>query len=540
MKKIIPIIATIGIGTILTGCNTIAKTETESLNDYISNFQQQIDEYSNTNKIENMNTRFKKYNLSLNLSDEALDNDSINNSFSNNDANLTENDGISDVINENLNNFNKTDNLSNNNNNPLTLNEINANNQPLTDDIDLETTDNTDKDTTDKIDNINNETGDIKTYDENSSNINNQISTLYSLSSDINESCDDFCELKKEITDAIIETQNLINKVKNNEVELTTEQKMFITEQAKQLKSLSRQLGNITTELSINLSDLSYIMRTNNENFDELSMKYLIVLDNLVNGNEMLENGLTSLYMINSIFNTTNTPANNQGRILYGFRRNNEPPIVKDYLIENGKIIENKTESADETDNSEEKNNDEKNNDEKGNLDTYLNTNVNSNIDTYGNKYNNIDTFFNTALFDNELYSNRYGYGGMGMYGYPYNNYGYQNYNGNINNTQSYNPNTRYDANNAPYFKNERKAEPIKKSKKFKITSNIDTYRDKDTPTLSARFNKIKSSISSFLNKFKRKNENVESEINKLTDNSNDYQKNHLTNEDLKQNDNLN
>ena len=125
-----------------------------------------------------------------------------------------------------------------------------------------------------------------------------QISTLFSLSSDIEDSCDDFCELKENITKAIAETQNLINKVQLKEIELTNEQRLFITEQAQQLKNLGRQLSNITTELSFNLSDLNTLMANNNQDMDNLSLKYLVVLDNLINGNEMLQSGLSSLNLI--------------------------------------------------------------------------------------------------------------------------------------------------------------------------------------------------------------------------------------------------
>ena len=47
-------------------------------------------------------------------------------------------------------------------------------------------------------------------------NENSEFSTLYSLSKDLEKECNDFCELKEEITNAIIETKNLINKLEDN------------------------------------------------------------------------------------------------------------------------------------------------------------------------------------------------------------------------------------------------------------------------------------------------------------------------------------
>lgn len=487
MKKIIPIIATMGIGALLTGCNSVANVnEKESLENHIQTFQNQVEEFSNINNFETMNTKFAKYNLSIIPPENAtrVSNDNIGivapatenliteeaDSNLNNEESDSNNQILEEINNEDL-DLTYNNNIDNTNNENIVDNENNLNEN--------------------EIDNINNE--DI-----------NSISTLYSISSDISESCDDFCELKEEIAEAIIETQNLINKVQSNEISLTSEQRMFITEQAKQLKSLGKQLSNITTELSINLSDISTLMRDKNGNIDNLSLKYLVVLDNLVNGNEMLENGLQSLYMINSIFNTSNVDPNNQGRILYGFKRNDEPPIIKDYTINNGEIIENETSEDNATAISAEEN------EQKGNIDTYLNTNVNRNIDTYGNKYNNLDTFFNTALLDNELYGN-----GYGMYGNPGNPY--YNYQNNLNPDNNTNYSVDNNTNKQDIEENKLDNTQIKERKRLKITKNIDTYRDENTPTISAKFAKIKDSVNGFFDKFKPR-DNSENPIYKLTE----------------------
>ena len=330
-----------------------------------------------------------------------------------------------------------------------------------------------------------------------------KISTLYSLSNDIQDSCNEFCKLKEQITNAIIETENLMTQIKENKVELTREQRMFITEQSMQLKNLGKQLSNITTELSFNLSDLNQIMTMNNQNIDNLSLKYLVVLDNLVNGNEMLQSGINTLGLINQMFNLPNgMPSNNPSRILYGFQQNNNPMVFKDYYIdENGELTENSQEKTEENaDNQTESIIVE----EKSNVDTYSNTNLKSNIDTYQNTNvpRNIDTFFNTALLDNEF---MYGNGYNGYYGsHPMNNRMYS-YNPNMQNYAYYernNTNNSTNTNeNTQHIENK---ENKKEEKKIKFKKNIDTYQDENEPHISVKIQNIKNSISGFFNKFKK------------------------------------
>lgn len=333
---------------------------------------------------------------------------------------------------------------------------------------------------------------------------NEKFSTLYSLTDDMENCCEDFTELKQNLTDAIVETQNLIKKVNSKEIELTNEQKLLIAEQSKQLKDLGRKLSSVTTELSISLSDLGDLL--NKGDFDGLSLKYLIVLDNLINGNEMLENGLHSLNLINSMFNAgAPIPPNNTGRILYGFRKNNEPPIVKDYLIDkNGNITENQEQNENkESENSQTEKN--------GNIDSFQTNKLEANIDTYRNNNSNVDTFFNTALLDNEfMYGNgggmmgnglMYGYGNMNGFNQNGNNFNQQNFQNETNSSVNNNQNTQYN-------EASQNNQDAKKTKKKKLAKNIDTYKDENTPTLSTRFGKLKKSISGFLNKISRKKEN--------------------------------
>ncbi len=360
---------------------------------------------------------------------------------------------------------------------------------------------------------------------------NEQISTLYSISTDIENSCEDFCELKEELTEAILETENLLNKVQNREIELTSEQKLLITEQSNELKNLGKHLSRLTNELSLSLSDLGTLLANENGNLDSLSLKYLVVLNNLLDGNEMLENSLSSLNLMNNMFRINSVlPPNNTGRILYGFQQNNQPPVIKDYLIDNnGNVVENKTNpsTSHQTETKEVDENSETataNNNSNKNIDTLNTKPTNSNIDSfYANTPHNIDTFFNTALLNNEfMYGNGYGSyggnfaGGMGGYGagFPYGYNQYQNY-------QNASNNPNYGVNNNNNTQDEdTQSNTINKKSKFKLTKNIDTYKDANTPSLSVKLNNFKKNVSAFFEKFSKpeKYDTISNDTNKLSE----------------------
>ncbi|MBR4999044.1 MAG: hypothetical protein IKY10_04105, partial [Clostridia bacterium] len=439
------------------------ETKKETFINNLDEFREYVNDYSNLNETKLSKTAFNKYNLSVVSEDLQELNDFKH-----------ENDEATIQIGEELINEETTSNETEQNSETENANE------------NTETSNETIKE--------NLEVDDIKQE---------KISTLYSLSNDIETSCDDFCELKEEITNAIIETQNLIEKVSSKEIELTKEQRMFINEQSSQLKNLGRQLSNITTELSFHLSDLNQIMTTNDGNIDTLNLKYLVVLDNLINGNEMLQTSLSNLNLINQMFNLTSpVPSNNQGRILYGFQHNNNPPVVKDYYIdEQGELIDNsnnenkeeKTENAIEVENN------------KSNIDTYQNKALTTNIDTYQNSNlpRNIDSFFNTALLDNEfMYGNGgYGYGGYNnFYGMqnPYMN-NYTNYE--RNNTTNGNTLDRNTQNNET---NPSENKSNKEKKRIKLKKNIDTYKDENEPDIKTKLGNIKNSISGFFKNFNK------------------------------------
>ena len=256
-------------------------------------------------------------------------------------------------------------------------------------------------------------------------------------------------------------------------------------------------------------------------------MIHLIILDNLMNGNSMLANGLYSINSMNSMMNNPSqlSPyANN--RFSYRFQYNNEPPITRDIKFDsNGNIIENNPNSN--STKSTDVNNIDNAKTTNSTIDSYSTLAKKSNIDTYyGNTPRNIDTFFNTALMDNEfMFGNGYGadgyggfYGGVNnAYGGGYFPYGYRQYQ---TNQQNYN-NTNYDVNNNIQPQDiDATNKSEKKDKKLILTKNIDTYVDKNAPTLSAKFNNFKKSVKEFFYKLNspKKDDSVKNPVYKFED----------------------
>lgn len=576
MKKIIPIISIISAGVMLTGCsNSPAKLSSNELLDNVNTFQNCVENYTKNESESLSKIALGKYELTVSaplnatlvngeiLEDKDIENKNLQDTKNkdNSEKNIK---AASDITSDSNDSNKKEDKLISNNSisNPekdtknitentrtitpienKTIEGMSENREIIKQNVQRKLAENNNQNNTNKAldtnlnsNSIDNATPQIlnseNTTDDSNEKITDQnqetekISTLYSLSADIEDSCDEFCELKEDIVDAIIETQNLISKVQSKEIELTAEQRIFLSEQSNQLKSLARRLSNITTELSLNLTDLSSMVN-GTDNFDTLSLKYLIVLDNLVNGNELLENGLQSLNMINNLIDTKSDLApNNRGRILYGFKRNNEEPIIKDYIInEDGNIEENNIDNSTannedkivadmpnednqtidqnkiNTNNTTNKSNENNTNDTK-NTDTYQNNRHNTNIDTYGNRYRNTDTFFNTALLDNEFMYGRggYPYGNNAMYNYNGINNNMNNLNNNVDN-QTNNTTTESVDNNQITQNTEEKTTINTVKKQRKLTKNIDTYKDENTPTLSAKLKKFKQSVSNFFSK---------------------------------------
>ena len=488
MKKILPILTIAGASLLFTGCANGSISIKNDFQSNINSFKEQIEQYSNIQNNKIVQTALNKYALSLDITEDDIDSNSTDNYELTTLENLTEDTPINE------------DNLS----------------QEKTDENTLDSTENNTLE--------NGQTDLDETIDEEFNLVenpeNSDISSIYYLNADIAESCDEFCELKEEITEAITETENLIDKIQRKEIVLNREQRLFLTSQSEQLKSLSNQLTTATNELSFSLSEINTLLNANNESLDSLSFKYLAILNNIINGNEMLHHGLSSLNMINNVFkmNQNSIPENNQGRILYGFQRNNEQPIIKDYYIDqNGNMIENNQNSS-ENDSNNNVNDDSVtaslDNESTKTTDTYKKSKLQSNIDTYGNfGRKNIDTFFNTALLDNEfMYGNGgYGYNGFAG-GYPY--LAQQNYQYSQQNKQPITSDTTTD--NTQHVDNIKSDKP---KKKFTLTKNVDTYKNASTPSLNTKFANIKSSVSKFFGKFKNVNKNIDGSTYKIVDN---------------------
>lgn len=497
-KKIIPILSLLGTSALIVGASIQpAEVKKENFSSNINAFQEDLTKFVSANA-ELTNNSLKKYTLSLQ--------DNLETEHKIETINTETTDSLSN--NTNLNTETNTTNQSVEavNNDKNTLDELNE--------ITEENSTSNENQNIDHNDISKTETESVEEKNE----FTNSISTLYSLSNDIEDSCDDFCELKEEINNAIIETQNLINKVQNNEITLNNQQRLFITEQAQQLKNLGRQLASITTELSFNLSDISKIMTTNNQDIDNLSLKYLVVLDNLINGNEMMQSGLSSLNLINQMFyaNSTGAKPNNHGRVLYGFQHNDNPPIIKDYQIdENGNWIENNI-SNNQSEDNQEKDIESASDKKDTTIDTYK-SNIESNLDTYNdsNLNHNIDSFFNTALLDNEFMYGNNGYGnGLQFRANPY-AYGYNQNLNNTNHSVANNENTQDIKGN-----NENK----KDKKKFQLKKNIDTFKDENEPDIKTKLNNIKNNITGFFSKFKKSdlNDKISNPVYRYNPNENE------------------
>ena len=509
MKKILPVLSILTLPFMLSACNDDKEKANLSFSNYKSNinqFQKQFKEYSNLNDQYLNKVNLNKYRLSIDVANLE-------------DVDVAETEPKTDTSNlptKDINDNKPIDTTTDIGNS--TLESENEQNNDVLDEQQPTILPSTDKEKpivaeipTDKSQNS---TQDM-TKQDNDTNI--KISTLYSLTDDVDNECDNFCELKKQLVNAIVETQNLIDKVNKNEIDLSNEQKIFLTEQSSQLKNLGKRLSVVTNELNFSVNDLSKLINSNGE-LDDLTFKYLLLLNNLNAGNSMLEDGLYSMNMINQMLRmSAPIDGNNQGRILYGFTQNGKPPVVDDVMIDkDGKIIEN-AQNNQENDRTDNQNTTTENHDSVQNEQTKDNkrTWLTPNIDSYGNFHSNIDTFYNTALLDRfagaygrNYMGNGYGYYAPNMYGYPA-NYGY-GYNQNFNNANfNYNnDNTTNGVQNNTNTQNNQTTAQKKTRKKINFKKNIDTYKTDETLTPKQKFAKIKSSVNGFFSKFKNKQAN--------------------------------
>ncbi len=528
MNKFIPIIALLGAGLLTTGCASDATQTTVNIDDNIKDFVTSVNAYTSLNETSGK-TILDKYQIMI--ADEETDTSNKSNSEKERDEanrpqtleivdetrNIVEHDTNNDVetttaathltkdikdedekIEEQHNkesdkpnvNLKKGENLkistlqvaANKTKNIATINAATEN--------DTDTTDTANNNSEDS-DNEQTETEELNDYEVDG------ISTLYYLTNDLEEYSEQYINLKTSLTEAITETESLLEKIKNNEISLTEEQSMMIATQSNQLKDLSKKLTRSTRELNLHLRDLNDIIQDGD--MDSLSLKYLLVLDNLANGNEMLENGLHSLQLINQLCNLNNRMPKLNGQMMFGFQRNNQAPEFRNFDIKEGQLIEKENDNATENETNQ---TNTLNNEQTNRLDR--------NIDTYRNTMHNIDTFFNTALLDNQFMYGNNGFNGYNSFYGTYNPYVYNNMNTNQPATQ--NQNNELNAKNntingVDSMQNTLNNEKLNNKPKRGFVKNIDTYRTENTPSLSARFKNLKSNILS--KKFK-----VDSHIN--------------------------
>jgi len=335
---------------------------------------------------------------------------------------------------------------------------------------------------------------------ENSNNSLEQTETFIS-EEDFNLIITSYDELKEEIEELIEKSKNIADNSKNYQNLLSAEQKLNIQNKTDEINTLimnvKENIKDITCTLTGDCEEL-------NDEIKEYYFNEILRLNNKVN---MLQSAM-QMYS-NPMFRFYQSPYSN----IYGFSY---------YYSPNQDSQEDNTEDA----NLENASDDNSQGEDAINKNTF---NLPNNLDTYGPTRRNIDTFFNTALLDNDNVFNGYGpygynmpynnfaYGGYGMNGFgEYNTSNYINKNAVTENVQSTTPLSVDSSNNSnqPVL-----PEEIGK-KRPKFAKNIDTYTGKtfDGNVNSMTGMKITDYLKQKFNKWFNKKENQE-EVNKYVDN---------------------
>lgn len=362
--------------------------------------------------------------------------------------------------------------------------------------------------------------------------------TLNYLNETLNQTNMEYENLKQVLVVAINDTMNYLENYRNNPQELTNEQKLYIKEHANSIKYLAETLENLSEEVicTIDCKDCGDC-----DDINETAGIYITTIQNLENRIQTLLNAINSLQLISTMGSGLfNSPTFIPRYALYHITKD-----IKDEDI----IQSNETDNTDESIESDSLNseNTTENKDSYA-TDTNLNIadnstndnnsnnkpttfNLKSNIDTYAPTKRNIDTFFNTALLDDQYMYNGGGYG----YGMPYNGYGmyggglgnpYGGYNSNmvnreylnkqvVNQTNNSNIPTsaNIDSTNTPDKIEQLKKLPTKKSK------NVDTY------TLSTIKSNINTMGESKISKFvKDKLKNLKNKVKNKKDDIKNHQ----------------
>ncbi len=303
--------------------------------------------------------------------------------------------------------------------------------------------------------------------------------TINYLNETLEQTSIEYEQLKDTLTKAIQDTMEYLESYKNGNITLTNEQKIYIKEHSNSIKYLAETLEDLSEDIICAIDGCEDEV----EDFDTTTRSYMQAINNIEARIQALHEAISSLQFINSspfFFRQHINP----NHIVYGFHYNSEldndnseqsnldsveedkenldnkddiDTILEvenkdndDTLISENSVNEdlegNNTENNEVDDNVSEVT-DDTNNKENSNLVTDNNEDkpttfgLKSNIDTYAPTKRNIDTFFNTALQNNQYgyggygYGMPYGYGGYG-YGMPYGggyyNTPYQNLNSNL------------------------------------------------------------------------------------------------------------
>jgi len=393
----------------------------------------------------------------------------------------------------------------------------------------------------------------------NETNLTNQETINY-LSETLIQTNAEYEQLKTTLTKAIQDTMDYLDAYRNGETTLSNEQKIYIKQQSNSIKFLAETLEDLSEEVICAIDGCA----ETDEDFEEEASKYLSTIEQLESRIQTLYSALSSLQFINNVGspyfyagyryapNNIHTPYSDQSS-----------PDIKDsdmtdsYTNNNLEDLYNTESDTDNSTTNNTTNNINKDNIESDNEDLGVeevdtdngrNNNKNnekpttfglkSNIDTYAPTKRNIDTFFNTALYNNDYmygynYGNGmpYGYGGGYGYGMPYNAgyyghpYGMSGLNSNIvnrevieNQTQANTPTSLNPVANVESDSSEEVAKP--KKMRIKRAKNIDTYTG---TTIQSNINTMgESKISNF---FKEKFNTFRDKIRKQKDNINENKK---------------
>lgn len=304
------------------------------------------------------------------------------------------------------------------------------------------------------------ETNDVKDNNENSENTeeientvdNNEIdnsgdveddTTSYITEEQFNQILNNYNQIADDLNNLLENSKNLLESSNLDEFSLTKEQINTINHK-------TEEFNNLIINIKENIKDINCNLTGDCNNFDNSFKQHYFNQINMLNSKiNMLQSAMASY---NPYLQFYSNPYSN----IYGYSYYYTPNIEDE---------ESKEETTEVTDN---------NNEEKPST-----FNLPNNLDTYGPSKRNIDTFFNTALLDeNGMYNN----GFMMPYGYnmPFNNfnygmnYGYNNSNFLSKNAVENNQNENLTSNPAP--------EEIGKQKR-RFAKNIDTYNTKPTST---------------------------------------------------------